>query len=91
MDYPSNNRMNKIILALGFMSLMLIIACTSRIEIPDEPAATVAPETTTTISSGDASVDQIGNEISQITAEDKDLTDPELEDLDSILKDIENI
>ena len=77
----------KKILLVAFIALLILAAACKKVtktetNLPTPPKA----ETT-----GDATVDAVGNDLNNVDSIDKDLSDEQLNDLDSGLTDVQNI
>lgn len=86
-----NNNYKKMIKKLQIASLImlvmvLVVSCAPK---PSLPAPTEKPEVP--ITTGEAPVDEVAEDISDTADADEELDTSELEEVDTILKDIENI
>ena len=77
--------------SLIILVMVLIVSCAPKpapTPALEEPKVVVVPEVPTT---GEASVDEVAEDISDSVDADEELDTSELDDVDSILADIENI
>jgi len=81
----------KLNLGLLIMLAMVLIASCAPKPSPATPAASEVPVEVPTATTGEASVDKVAEDISDAAEIDEELDTSELEDVDSILTDIENI
>ncbi|MBI2659419.1 hypothetical protein HYX05_04970 [Candidatus Woesearchaeota archaeon] len=84
--------MKKILLSMLVLMIVSVAACQQAAKEPvmdKEPDVMVkAPATATT---GDAAVDAVGNDLTNVDSVDKELSADELSDLDAGLADVQNI
>ena len=81
--------MKKILLSIFILMVISVVACQQAAKTETKPVATATTPTTT--ATGDAAVDAVGNDLTNVDSVDKELSSDELSDLDSGLTDVQNI
>ncbi len=81
--------LNKILIILGILALLLFTGCAPKEEKPSEIPK--IPEQIVETPPAIEEIDEVGTGISDITTVDEELDSSGLDDLDTILEDIENI
>tara|TARA_Y100000310_G_scaffold295016_1_gene325963 strand:- start:708 stop:953 length:246 start_codon:yes stop_codon:yes gene_type:complete len=79
---------NNILTGILIVGIIFLMSCTTP---PTGNEGSMEQTTTTTVASSDSSVDDLGNELDDLTTTEGDLDIGDLDGLDSTLQDIENI
>ncbi|MBI2650235.1 hypothetical protein HYX04_02885 [Candidatus Woesearchaeota archaeon] len=83
---------NKIVLVILFIFLIFLIACQQAAKEPVmEKKADAMEKAPATAATGEAAVDAVGSDLTNVDAVEKDLSSDELSDLDAGLTDVQNI
>ncbi len=85
--------MKKILLSIIVLMIISIVACQQAAKEPvmQKKADVMEKAPATTIATGEAVVDAVGNGITNVNTVEKDLSADELSDLDAGLTDVQNI
>ena len=82
----------KKILAICIILLMIAVACQQGVKkAPAENVQAGGSQATTATTTGDATVDSVGNDLNKVNTDEKDLSTNNLGDVDSGLQDVQNI
>ena len=85
-------KMSKNILFIAWILAIFLIAACAPAEQPTQAPQPTQPEAPgEAAGTGEASIDDVGAAINSIEITEGDLDDSDLEDLDSVMEDIENI
>ena len=79
--------MKKILAFLIVAMVIFVYACQPKTDVMQKPLETQQPAEST----GDATTDSFGNDLSSVSSDDKELDSSGFEDMDSGFNDVENI
>lgn len=81
--------MKKTVLSMLILMIISVAACQQAAKTETKPVTTTT--TPTTAATGDAAVDAVGNDLTNVDSVDKELSTDNLSDLDAGLADVQNI